>query len=161
VLDCALVTRHVGRLVAALLLLGALAGCGGDEGGDGLASAEGESAGESGGGSGDGGEEGPALTVPDDLEVVEGPEADVTAIDNTFDAQGVSVAPGTTVRWTNRGRQDHDVIPAEGDEWGVDVGDFAPGDVYEHTFTEPGTYNYYCTIHGTAAAGMVGVVVVE
>jgi plastocyanin len=137
----------VGATVVVVAL--ALAGCGGDDDtGDGLSSSSGESA-----GSGE--------SVPEDVVAIDTDPADVTALDNTFDDEAIQVRPGTTVRWTNRGRQDHDVIPAEGDGWGVDVGDFGPGATYEHTFTEPGTYNYDCTIHGTAAAGMVGVVVVE
>ena len=31
-----------------------------------------------------------------------------------------------------------------------------PGATYSHVFTEPGEVTYYCTIHGTADAGMVG-----
>ena len=31
---------------------------------------------------------------------------------------------------------------------------------YEHTFSEPGVYHYYCSIHGTTTAGMVGSVTV-
>ena len=130
----------------------ALAGCGGgdgdDDAGDGLSSSSGESA-------------GPGDSVPEDVVAIETDPADVTALDNTFDDEAIQVRPGTTVRWTNRGRQDHDIAPAEGDGWGVGVDDFAPDDVYEHTFDRPGTYNYYCTIHGTAARGMVGVIVVE
>jgi plastocyanin len=103
----------------------------------------------------------PDVTLPDEMVELTTEPAEVRAIDNSFDAPGVKVAAGTTVRWTNAGRQDHDVIPAEGSEWGAEVEAFHPGDTYEHTFEEPGTYNYYCTIHGTAAKGMVGVVVVE
>lgn len=104
------------------------------------------------------------VTLPDEIVELTGSPADVRAIDNTFDAQGVRVPAGTTVRWTNAGRQDHDVVPAgetEPESWGADIDAFHPGDTYEHTFAEPGTYNYYCTIHGTEAKGMVGVVIVE
>ena len=100
-------------------------------------------------------------SVPEDVVDVDTDPAEVTALDNTFDDEAIRVRAGTTVRWTNRGRQDHDIAPAEGQDWGADVGDFAPGAVYEHTFDRPGTYSYYCTIHGTAARGMVGVVVVD
>jgi plastocyanin len=151
------------RVLAPLLVAAALAlsvgACGGDDDGDGLASASettADAAGEGSGGSSD-----PDVTMPDEVLPVTGDPAEVTALDNSFDAVGISVPAGTTVRWTNRGRQDHDVIPVEGDAWGAEVEQFHPGDTYEHTFAEPGTYNYYCTIHGTAARGMVGVVVVE
>jgi plastocyanin len=134
-------------VVAAL----ALAACGGgDDDGAGLSSSSGGSGESESGGS-----------VPEDVVAIDTDPADVTALDNTFDDEAIRVRAGTTVRWTNRGRQDHDIAPAEGDDWGVGVDDFVPGDVYEHTFDRPGTYNYYCTIHGTAARGMVGVVVVD
>jgi plastocyanin len=135
-------------VVCVALALGAGA-CGEDDTGDGAA---GGSNGADGRGSG-----------PAELEdVVEltGPEAAVEARDNTFDPENIQVAPGTRVVWTNHGRQDHDIVPAEGDEWGVGEENFAPDAVYEHTFEEPGTYRYYCSLHGTADAGMTGAVVV-
>jgi plastocyanin len=151
--------RRTGVLAAVVVLGLGLGACGGDDdsaGGDRL------SGGDQGAGAepeGNGGEEQPP--PPEDVVDVDTDPADVRAIDNTFDAEAIRVPAGTTVRWTNRGRQDHDVVPAEGDAWGVPVEDFAPGAVYEHTFDQPGTYSYYCTIHGTAARGMVGAVVVE
>lgn len=149
--------------VAFALALALAAACGGDDdGGPGL----------SGGAQGDtdtdtsavNGSANPDITLPDEIVELTGSPADVRAIDNTFDAEGVRVPAGTTIRWTNHGRQDHDIVPAgetEPETWGADLDEFHPGDTYEHTFAEPGTYNYYCTIHGTEAKGMVGVVIVE
>ena len=145
--------------VAVVVLGLGLGACGGDDdsaGGDRLSGGD-QSAGAEPEGDG-GGEQPPP---PEDVVDVDTNPADVRAIDNTFDAEAIRVPAGTTVRWTNEGRQDHDVVPAEGDGWGVPVEDFAPGAVYEHTFDQPGTYSYYCTIHGTASRGMVGAVVVE
>lgn len=89
-------------------------------------------------------------------------EAYVRAQDNTFVEETISVQAGTTVMWENMGRQDHDVLPADGcDDWGVDVDGFAPGESYQHTFEEPGSYRYYCSLHGTEEAGMIGEVIVE
>jgi plastocyanin len=135
-------------LIVGLLLLGAAACGGGDADGSNLSSGEGDEA------------DGADLTLPEEVVDVTGDPAEVVALDNTFDAEGIRVAAGTTVRWVNNGRQDHDVVAVQGD-WGAEVDEFHPGDAYEHTFAEPGTYNYYCTIHGTADRGMVGVVVVE
>lgn len=101
----------------------------------------------------------------EDVMVMEGAAVEVTALDNSFNHQNIQVAPGTRVTWENQGRQDHDIVRVDdgggGEEWGVDRADFAPGDVYERTFDEPGTYRYYCSLHGTADAGMIGAVVVE
>ena len=136
-------------LTALLLAAGGAAACGGDDDG-----------GDGGLASGDGDGEVPT-GVPDDVVVLDGSEVDVQALDNTFRAQNVQVRPGTTVTWTNVGRNEHDVLPVEGDAWGVEVDGFQPGDVYSHTFGDPGVYHYYCSIHGTTTAGMIGAVVVE
>jgi plastocyanin len=155
----------LGVLLALLVVAGALAGCGGDDGGSGGAGADlsgtgtGSDSGDDSadGGNGDGGGDLPAV---DDAVAMEGDEVAVTSLDNTFRAPAIEVRPGTTVVWTNKGRNEHDVLPSDGDGWGVEVEDFQPGDVYRHTFDEPGTYRYYCSIHGTTTEGMVGAVVV-
>ena len=95
-----------------------------------------------------------------DVALVEGVTEEVGVLDNTFRAEQVTVAAGTEVVWENGGRNDHNVLPVEGDDWGVEADDFAPGDAYRHRFTEPGTYAYYCSLHGTTTAGMVGTIVV-
>jgi plastocyanin len=92
---------------------------------------------------------------------IDGSEADVKVLDNTFNDENIKVAPGTKVVWTNDGRQDHDIVPVGDGDWGVEPGDFEAGAVYEHTFDEPGTYRYYCTLHGSESSGMIGAVVVE
>jgi len=94
------------------------------------------------------------------VELVEGVEVEVSSIDNTFRPETIEVEAGTEIVWTNDGRNDHNVLPVEGDEWGVEAEDFAPDDEYRHRFTEPGTYPYYCSLHGTTTKGMVGTVVV-
>ena len=96
----------------------------------------------------------------DDVTLVEGVEAPVQVLDNTFRPEEVEVAAGTEVVWDNGGRNDHNVLPVEGDEWGVEADELQPGDTYRHRFTEPGTYPYYCSLHGTTAKGMVGTIVV-
>lgn len=135
-------------LLAALLAV-VLAACGDDD-----AEESSDGAGMAGAGGDD------AAEAPDDVVVIDADRTDVAALDNTFRPEDIQVRPGTTVVWTNRGRNDHDVLPTEGDAWGVEVADFTPGDVYSATFDEPGTYDYYCSIHGTKTAGMIGTVVV-
>ena len=150
--------RRATPAMLALLLagVGALAACGGgDDGGSGDASGSGS---DDGGMASDG--DGPSGDVPDDVVVVDGTQATVQALDNTFRDPDIQVQPGTTVTWTNDGRNEHDVLPVEGDDWGVEVEAFQPGATYQHTFTDPGVYDYYCSIHGTTTEGMVGAVVV-
>lgn len=85
----------------------------------------------------------------------------VTAKDNSFTLEELRVEPGTTVRWVNEGRTEHDIRPVDRyAAFGIDRSDFGPGDTYEFVFDEPGTYAYFCTLHGTQTAGMIGKIVV-
>jgi plastocyanin len=86
---------------------------------------------------------------------------EVVALDNSFRPQALDVNVGDTVSWENRGNNDHNVLSVETGTWGVEVTEFAPGDVYTHVFTEPGEYAYYCSIHGSEHAGMVGTITVK
>jgi plastocyanin len=99
----------------------------------------------------------------DDVELVEGVTENVDALDNSFAPEEITVQAGTEIVFTNRGRNDHNVIPADPDEdWEIPVEDFKPGSEGRPVrFTEPGTYDYYCSIHGTATAGMTGSITVE
>jgi len=91
-----------------------------------------------------------------------GEPVEVKALDNTFIEEEVDVAVGTEVVWKNGGRNDHDIVPvADGESWGVGIDAFHPGDEYSYTFSEPGEYAYYCTIHGTADVGMTGTIIVN
>lgn len=94
------------------------------------------------------------------VSLVEGVDVAVSAIDNTFRPESLTVQAGTTVVFTNDGRSEHNVLTVEGEGWGVETTDFLPGDEYRHRFTEPGTYHYYCSLHGTETKGMVGTIVV-
>jgi len=127
-----------------LVAAGTVAACGGDD----------DSAG------GDGGLSTSDGSVPEDVVVIDTDPAEVTALDNSFRPENIEVAAGTEVVWTNKGRNEHNVLHVEGDEWGVEVDDFQPGAVYSHTFDEAGVYRYYCSIHGTTDAGMIGTIVV-
>jgi plastocyanin len=82
----------------------------------------------------------------------------VTAVDNSFKDETVTVTAGSTITWTNVGRNDHNVKPVDAGDFGVDTAAFTPGTTYSATFSTPGTYRYYCSIHGTKDRGMVGTV---
>jgi plastocyanin len=150
-------TRLAVALARLLVAGAALAACGGDDAGD--------DAGDGGRAASDGAAaegpdaEGPDAEAPDTVVITTDP-APVNALDNSFMPEDIQVKAGTEVVWTNKGRNEHNALHVDGDDWGVEVDDFQPGDVYSHTFDEPGVYRYYCSIHGSTDAGMIGTVVV-
>ena len=86
----------------------------------------------------------------------------VEAVDNTFRPEVIEIEPGTEVVWTNKGRNNHDVVPtSDGQDWGIALSDFTPDTTYSHVFTEPGEYPYYCSVHATKTRGMIGTVIVK
>lgn len=98
-----------------------------------------------------------------DVELVEGVRENVDALDNSFAPEEITIPAGAEIVFTNRGRNDHNVVPADEDQdWTIEVDDFKPGAPPTPVrFTEPGTYDYFCSIHGTATAGMTGSITVE
>ena len=89
-----------------------------------------------------------------------GVTVDIDARDNTFESESISVEAGTNIRFVNVGRNDHNVIPEsdDQDELLVETEDLEPGAEAVVRLTEPGSYRYYCSIHGTANAGMIGTI---
>jgi plastocyanin len=88
-----------------------------------------------------------------------GPIVDVLVLDNlTFSQASLQVAVGTTVRWVNQGSMLHTITPDGHSEW-TEATLASTGAVFTHTFTEPGTFPYYCAPH--QSAGMTGVVTVQ
>ena len=85
----------------------------------------------------------------------------VFALDNSFRPEVIEISVGDEVLWENRGLNEHNALSVVGDDWGVEVEQFQPGDIYAHVFTEPGEYTYYCSIHGNETVGMVGTVIVS
>ena len=76
-------------------------------------------------------------------------------IDNfVFTPTETQVSVGTTVVWTNNDDIPHTVV--DGDhKWKSSALD--TGDKFSHTFTEPGTYEYFCALH----PHMTGKIIVE
>jgi plastocyanin len=84
-----------------------------------------------------------------------GNEATVVSMgDNFFSPQTVTISRGRTVRWVNGGQQTHNSRSSTA-IWSSP--DLDPGQSFEHTFQNAGTFAYLCTLH----AGMTGTVVVQ
>jgi plastocyanin len=60
-----------------------------------------------------------------------------------FSPAAVTVKAGATITWTNQDEDAHTVALA-----GMPVSQpLQTGDTYTHTFTQPGTFSYICSIH--------------
>ncbi|MDZ7734594.1 MAG: plastocyanin/azurin family copper-binding protein [Acidimicrobiia bacterium] len=82
---------------------------------------------------------------------------EVEARDNVFEDTYLEISPGTEVVFINKGRNDHNVYPAnEGAFPEIETSDLTPGESASITFDEPGDFPYYCTLHATETAGMIG-----
>ena len=76
-------------------------------------------------------------------------------IDNfSFTPATITVPVGTTVRWTNRDDIPHTVVS---NDQKFESKALDTDDQYSYTFTKPGTYPYFCSIHPK----MTGKVVVQ
>jgi plastocyanin len=88
-----------------------------------------------------------------------GASVEVGIRDNVFRPARLTVPVGTTVRWSNQGRNIHDVVPNKANShFGVD--ELEPGEAYRHRFARPGRFAYYCSFHGAPGVGQHGVITV-
>jgi plastocyanin len=95
--------------------------------------------------------------MPDPLPAGEAVAANSAAIriDNfNFTPPTMVVAPGTTVTWTNADDSPHSVREKDGKFKSAALD---TDDTFSQTFTAPGEYEYFCSIHPR----MVGKVVVK
>jgi plastocyanin len=86
---------------------------------------------------------------------------DVEAVDNSFSERYIEISAGTQVAFANAGRNPHNVVPVNPDFDGIPVESFQPGSRNLVTFSKPGTYAYYCSLHGSAKRGMNGRIIVR
>lgn len=83
------------------------------------------------------------------------PLAAEVKIDNfSFGPNTLTVAVGTTVTWTNRDDIPHTVVSTDG-AFKSKVRD--TDEHFSYTFSQAGTYNYYCSVHPK----MTGTIVVK
>ena len=85
----------------------------------------------------------PAVSAQDDMTV--------SIQDFSFNPGQITVAPGTTVTWTNEGPSPHTTTADDG-SW--DSGTLQQGEDFSFTFDEPGTYTYHCSIHPDMTASV-------
>ncbi len=93
-----------------------------------------------------------ASTTPAADAQTAGATIDIGIVDFAFEQADITVAPGTTVTWTNKGVAPHTVsgLPEES-------GTLDPGQSFSFTFDDTGTFDYQCAFHPQ----MVGQVIVD
>ena len=91
----------------------------------------------------------PRLAVRADTKPEPGTEV---KIDNFSFGPDVTIAPGTTVTWTNHDDVPH-VVASDSNIFKSRALD--TDDRFSFTFTKPGTYVYYCTVHPRMTARVV------
>jgi plastocyanin len=75
-------------------------------------------------------------------------------IDNfTYAPVTLTVAAGTTVKWVNRDDIPHTVVSEDKSTFKSKVLD--TDDSFSYTFSKPGTYTYFCSIHPKMTAKVV------
>ncbi len=75
-------------------------------------------------------------------------------IDNfSFSPAVVTVPAGTTIRWTNHDDIPHTVVSDDKTTFKSKVLD--TDEQFTYTFTKPGTYSYFCSIHPKMAGKVV------
>lgn len=90
----------------------------------------------------------------DDAGNTNAPQAAVKIDNFSFSPAQITVSPGTTVRWTNGDDIPHTVVSND-KIFKSKVLD--TDEQFTYTFTKPGTYPYFCSIHPK----MTGTVVVR
>lgn len=77
----------------------------------------------------------------------------VTILNFAFGPQTITVAPGSTVVWTNKDSVNHTVTSDTG-AWTAS-GNLATGQSFSHTFAKAGTFPYHCAIHPSMTAKVI------
>ncbi|MBC1260111.1 plastocyanin [Synechococcus sp. BSF8S] len=89
------------------------------------------------------------------VEVKLGTDAGMLA----FEPSVITISKGDTVRFVNNKLAPHNAVFDGHEELSHSTLAFAPGESWEETFSEAGSYDYWCEPH--RGAGMVGKVIVE
>jgi plastocyanin len=84
----------------------------------------------------------PKPLVTADPNAPGGPQ--LTVENFNFTPADISIPVGTTVTWTNNDDVEH-TVTASDNSFGSKA--LESGDNFSYTFTQPGTYTYFCSIH--------------
>jgi plastocyanin len=76
----------------------------------------------------------------------------IEIVDFTFSPREVVVARGETITWRNEDPYAHWVVSTTPDV--LDSGELSQAQTYSKTFSQAGTYDYYCNIHNYMKASV-------
>jgi plastocyanin len=94
------------------------------------------------------------LALPATASAQNGPSVSVQ--DEFFAPAQAQITTGDTLTWSQDGAEQHTITADDGS---FDSGILNPGDTFAQMFDAPGTYAYYCQIHGApGGVGMAGLV---
>lgn len=97
----------------------------------------------------------PSLGAAGNAVVDAGAKTTTIDIDNfAFAPPDLTIAAGTTVTWKN---EDDEVHRVTDDHKALSSAALDTDDSYSHTFTKPGVYHYFCSVHPY----MVGKIIVK
>jgi plastocyanin len=77
---------------------------------------------------------------------------DVGIKDFSFAPSPLTVAPGTTVTWTNHDEETHTITSTSG---AFGSAGLSHEETFTQTFARPGTYSYFCALHPQMKATVV------
>jgi plastocyanin len=97
-------------------------------------------------------------------DTIEGQDVVVNMYDNRYEYTEVRIPVGGSVNWVGAGRSPHNAVAAD-ESWSTETVfgslEQLEGDEARLTYDTPGTYLFYCTLHGNAeGAGMAGTLIV-
>jgi plastocyanin len=84
------------------------------------------------------------VALEEDMTTAGGGAAQVVADNFSFAPASAAVAAGSTVTWTNRDDVPHNIVSTD-QKFKSPVLD--TDEQFSHTFDQPGTYRYFCSIH--------------
>lgn len=99
----------------------------------------------------------PAVADADWIDMTGKDSIVIESRDNVFVPENIVISPGTKIVFKNTGRNPHNVIPVVDDDFEqIDVSKLQPKDEATLDLKGDGEIPYYCSLHGTAKAGMKG-----
>jgi plastocyanin len=78
---------------------------------------------------------------------VQAADVEVTIMNFKFDPTPLTIPVGTTVVWTNQDTAPHTATSDPGSAFAFDTGMLQKGQSGKITFTQAGTFTYFCSVH--------------